>query len=242
MRLIIWFALVLAFGLAVDSAESSGTPVIAELFTSEGCSSCPPADALLDKFDRAQPVPNVHIIVLSEHVDYWNNLGWQDPFSSHQYSERQATYARRFGLDGAYTPQLVVDGKTELVGSDSRGASAAVSRAASGLKTPVRITSATREGSNAVITIEAGTTPHRADLWIAITGDRYTSAVRRGENTGRTLSHVSVVHTLKNIGDKRTARIPIDAKWTSTLRVIAFLQERNQGPIVGAAASVLPSP
>src|ERR1700756_2875229 len=127
------------FGIARAKPKSIGdatarTPVLVELFTSEGCSDCPPADALLGKLDRSQPVRNAQLVVLSEHVDYWNDIGWKDAYSSHEFSVRQGDYAHRFRLDGPYTPQMVVDGETQFVGSDERRAIETVEGAAKAAK------------------------------------------------------------------------------------------------------------
>src|SRR6202030_1914750 len=132
------------------------TPVLVELFTSEGCSDCPPADALLKKLDRSEPVRNAQLVVLSEHVDYWNDIGWKDPYSSHEFSVRQGDYAHRFRLDGPYTPQMVVDGETQFVGSDERRAIETIEGAAKAEKVPVTLSSVHLEGTIVAARVESG--------------------------------------------------------------------------------------
>jgi hypothetical protein len=141
------------------SEEIRRTPVLVELFTSEGCSSCPPADALLERLDRYQPVNGAELIVLSEHVDYWNDIGWKDPFSSHEYSERQSAYASQFGRGSIYTPQMVVDGHIEFVGSDERRATLAIESATKVRKIPVSISSSLSDEKTITLHIEAGALP-----------------------------------------------------------------------------------
>src|SRR5712692_8707553 len=124
---------------AAADKDATRVPVLLELFTSEGCSSCPPADRLLEILDEKQPVAGADLIVLSEHVDYWDRLGWKDPFSSSQYTARQQDYTNRYSFDGVYTPQLVVDGRYGFVGSDGREASSAIQKAIRDRKIPIAI-------------------------------------------------------------------------------------------------------
>ena len=137
------------------TSQSANISVVVELFTSEGCSSCPPADQLLAKLEAEQPIKNVEIIALEEHVDYWNDGGWMDPFSSDSATIRQYAYASAIGNGNAYTPQMVVDGQSEFVGSRERQARDAIEQAASRQKIDVSVTAGQQEADGALHSISA---------------------------------------------------------------------------------------
>ncbi|HTS30829.1 MAG TPA: DUF1223 domain-containing protein [Bryobacteraceae bacterium] len=225
----------LAWGGPVDPPALDRKPVLVELFTSEGCSSCPPADALLEKLDRSQPIPGAQIVVLSEHVDYWNHIGWADPYSSPAFSARQEQYARRFRTQGPYTPQMVVDGRSEFVGSDTRAAEAAIRAAIKQPKLEIRILESEAAPGIEVSPLPAGT-GHKAAVFAAIAADAGTQDVSRGENKGRRLHHVAILKELKQIGtvDDRTG-LKTNLRVESGMRLIVFVQEFGDGPVWGAA-------
>ena len=215
-------------------------PIVVELFTSEGCSSCPPADRLLLELQR-QSRPDAEIIVLSEHVDYWDFQGWKDPFSAKQFSDRQAQYAQLQLSDEVYTPQIFVDGHRGFTGSDSDKAIDELRNAAKAQKIDIRIEQVdSAAGSTRIrVTTAAG---KEADLILAITEDGLETKVARGENSGRFLAHTGVVRLLKKIGVSGSKEasaesvVNLDPSWKrEKLRAVAFLQ-RPSGLIVGAAA------
>lgn len=218
--------------LIAPLALHAASPVLVELFTSEGCSSCPPADALLAALEKTQPV-----IVLSEHVDYWNRLGWADPFSSAQFTQRQSQFAK----DGPYTPEMVVDGRAEFIGSDRAKALAAIAAAAQVPKASVSI--ALRE-DKLRIDIEGVPGKPDADVFVAITESGLRSNVARGENAGRELSHAGVVRRLVLAGHTKTtdfsAQIPVTLSpaWKpQNVRIVAFVEDRRSHAILGAAVT-----
>ena len=216
--------LVAATLLLGDQASAQPpTPILVELFTSEGCSSCPPADTLLRTLDSTQPIPGAQLIVLSEHVDYWDDLGWRDPYSSHAFTTRQQEYANRLGLASVYTPQMVVDGKVQFV----------------------RISSITVESHTVRARIETGPLSSKAEIFVALALEHATSQVLRGENGGHRLEHVAVVRMLTRIGQaaqgqafSKEVSLALDPS-DQPYRVIAFAQEQNQGRILGAAVESL---
>jgi len=221
-----WRCLGLCILLATATRAQTPAPVLVELFTSEGCSDCPPADRLLARLDG-------QAIVLSEHVDYWNQLGWKDPFSSALFSRRQESFCAELGAKGPYTPQMVVDGETEFVGSDAGRASAAIAKAARQPKAQV-----TLNRTAAGLDLQIASSPGGGDVWLALADDRDVSEVGAGENRGRRLEHVAVVRSLRKLGSvKRGGSYThlLELPAGAGQRVVVFVQQPAQGKILGAA-------
>jgi hypothetical protein len=237
----------LAAPIHSQTTLSNRTPVLVELFTSEGCSTCPPADALLAKLDRDQPIQNAEIIILGEHVDYWDNLGWHDRFSSHQYTERQNQYSARLNVDGVYTPQMIVDGTDQFVGNDAAHAQRAIVHAAQTAKLNLSLSKPVvdaRKVSASVSLPSSAPQPH-GDLYAALVDPIDTTDVRSGENGGHHLQHAGVVRSLQRIGTLKQLSIgplpfsltaPGDAK-LADMRVVVFAQQNGQGNILGAVTT-----
>lgn len=242
----------LAFGWDQKPAAGSRVPVVAELFTSEGCSSCPAADDLLRRFIEQQPVDGVEVIGLSEHVDYWDRLGWKDPFSSAQFTARQNAYARVFGSDRIYTPQLVINGRQEMVGSDEAAIRRALARAAATPQATITLSAslaATTASARIVIRdVPADANKNGLTVVAAIVEDDLVSDVTRGENARRRLRHAAVTRFIDTVGTLQPGTasgefsrdVAIDGGWRrDRLRVVAFVQNPRSRQIAGAAAAPL---
>jgi hypothetical protein len=229
---------------AAQATKDTEAPIVVELFTSEGCSSCPPADSFLKELSSISGV-----IVLSEHVDYWNREGWTDPFSSSAFTARQQEYARRLGSD-VYTPQMVVDGHVQFIGSDRGAAVAALREVAHVEKVKMTVT-ARVDGPHAAVHVDvapgngAAATLPDADVVVALTEDNLSTAVTGGENKGRRIDHTGVTRVLSTAGRTKRgaplgacdASLSLKSGWMAErLRVVTFLQSRKDGTILGAAS------
>jgi hypothetical protein len=250
-------AVAVCVAAASDSRFEAGvrTPILVELFTSEGCSSCPPADRFLEKLD-GQPLAGAEMIVLSEHVDYWNHIGWKDPYSARFYSERQSQYARRFGLDSVYTPQMVVDGSSEFGGGDSERANTAFGKALRIAKMPVHLSAVSIGKLNSVHAhVETGALDssygsRTAEVYTVLALNHAQSQVSAGENAGHRLEHVSVARKLVKItelkeGEHFSQDLEMKLEPRSdprNLRLIVFVQQAHQGRVLGAALAPVVAP
>lgn len=243
------FALSLALACTASFAFAQSavapSPVLVELFTSEGCSSCPPADAYLQRLDASQPIAAAQLIVLSEHVDYWNHDGWNDPFSAASFSARQADYVRSLRLSTAYTPQFVIDGSTDLRTDDPRQINQLFQHAAAIPKIPVRIASV-RLAAGALqgrIEADAASAARSSNVYLVLALNHAESQVLHGENGGRHLNHVAVVQQFVKLGTlQKGGKFAQDFQLSlkpgydpENLRLVVFLQEPATGKIVGSA-------
>jgi hypothetical protein len=222
-------------------------PVLVELFTSEGCSDCPPADALLAELDAKQFVPGADAIVLSEHVTYWDHQGWRDPFSLDAMTQRQEAYVRRFVLESAYTPQMVVDGTSQFVGSNGRALLAAVSKAAAAPKISLSIENARWDRGKVLFTVR-GDKMTGSTLVAVLAANATHSEVARGENAGRTLHHTAVVRALKElngaVADGRPLTLDSASKSQAnstdgSMRLVVFATDSRSGRVIAAAEQPL---
>lgn len=242
------YGLVLLVCLLASFARATSA-VLVELFTSEGCSSCPPADALLQSLDRTQPLEGAQLIVLSEHVTYWNHDGWVDRYSSDQLTDRQSDYVKHFGVDGDYTPEMVVDGESEFVAGNAPKTQQALEKARSDPKLAVRVSSVSIPSPDTLkARVEVDALPdsfkvRKAEVYIVIALRQAESQVAHGENGGKHLSHVNVVQKLTKIGNLEKGKSfadDVELKLSagdepSNIRVIAFVQQPGPGKILGSA-------
>jgi hypothetical protein len=228
--------------LMAGSASAQKT-VLVELFTSEGCSSCPPADALLKLVNGSQTNGGQLVVGISEHVTYWNSLGWADPYSSSAYTERQNAYSERFHLEGPYTPQMVINGAEQIVGSDRAALLQAVEKEDSeGPRMSLRIVSLSVAANTLTVNLAtSGDVPKQgADLMAVLADDSDRSNVLRGENSGRLLAHVAVARSITRVAKLKTAgdltvQIPIPASFQATQghHLILFAQTPGNGRVLG---------
>jgi hypothetical protein len=212
-------------GLSPVVANAAERPVVVELFTSQGCSSCPPANAYLNELSRGRR----DVLALAFHVTYWDRLGWKDPFSMEVATDRQAVYGRRFG-DGSYTPEMVVDGAAGIVGSDRDEVGSAIENAKRNGQTAAAV-SVTRNGEQLSIEVGAGSGSGRVLL---VGFDReHTTAIGRGENSGRTLVEANVVRSFRSVGQWSGAALRLNERFPQG-QDVAVVLEAPDGRIIGA--------
>lgn len=231
--------------MAPPGHQGLKNPIVVELFTSEGCSSCPPADEFVRKLDQQQPIPDAQLIVLSEHVDYWDHEGWKDSYSSSSLTDRQAEYERALGLNTSYTPQLIVDGADEIHLSEPQQIEKTLQREAARPKISVELAKVSIDpgsGLRAHVAADAGSSS-KGDVYVAVALNQVDSNVLRGENGGRHLVHTAVVVQLEKIGKLEKGQKfekEVQLKLRPGInplnsRVIAFVQAPGPGKLLGAA-------
>lgn len=225
----------LSFAVQEVAAGNSRPLTVVELFTSQGCSSCPPADAYLG--DLAQLDESEGILALSFHVDYWNNLGWKDPYSSADNTRRQRAYARYMDLRYVYTPQMVIQGALQATGSDRRTIQHQIKTARKMPRVDVRLT---RTGDSMQVTLAENGHPVTADVYMVVFDKEHTTKVKRGENRGKTITNRNVVRLVERIGawDGGAAKMssPLNRDGDACAVIV---QSPKSGTILGAAKIIL---
>lgn len=226
-----------------EPAKDKKTPVLVELFTSEGCSSCPPADRLLVSISGDQPYASVDAITLGFHVDYWDHGGWRDRFSSREYTKRQEEYSRQFGLGSTYTPQIVIDGAKEVVGNNKQNVGDAINAQTESAKAAIKLDV---KGESLSVAIDQIPEQKGSAVLLAVAESGLRSSVGGGENAGRTLEHASVVRELRQIGKidagqkaySAAITLPTNAEWkTDRVRYVVFVQDNSTLKVIGVAAT-----
>jgi hypothetical protein len=225
--------------MLAQNSTAARNPVVVELFTSEGCSSCPPADRLLARLQSQHTLAGAELILLGEHVDYWNDLGWKDRFAQHSFTERQEQYGRTLPAQ-VYTPQMVVDGHIDVAGNDDSAVERSITTAAKTEKAArVKLNwSAPDQLGVAVDGAEA-----HAGVLLFITEDNLSTQVKSGENGGTTLHHAAVVRELRRLGEttnssfQQSVKLTLDPQWQKlALRAIVLVQQQRSEKILGASA------
>jgi hypothetical protein len=225
-----------AIGGFTIPARAASRPVIVELFTSQGCSSCPPADAFLEEL-KATP----RVIALSLNVDYWDYLGWHDTLADKSYSQRQYDYARSRGDMDVYTPQMVVDGMSHYVGSNKSAVRAAIKRAQAATPALWVPMSCSDNDKEVVIQAEARDKSPEGTIWLLSIAPKVSVKIDRGENAGREISYYNVVRKLMPAGmwkgEALTLKLPKSGLLGPDCKAcVALLQSGDVGPVIGAAS------
>ena len=232
-----------------SQADHKTTPVLVELFTSEGCSSCPPADDFLARLNREQPLPGVTVIGIEEHVDYWNHDGWVDPYSSPEWTSRQVDYVEHFKDASPYTPQCVIDGQQSFVGTHAQQIVEAIRQNARQPQPEMAVTLETPADGALKVHVRVGKlspAPNDSvDIWLALAEKNVASSVDRGENAGKELRHSAVLRSLKKLGVAHgsgdaafegSAELKLNRQWKSeNVEAIVFAQKRKSKRILGVA-------
>jgi hypothetical protein len=228
-----------------NSPAASSRAVLVELFTSEGCSSCPPADEFLRQVNGQTTPSGTLIVGLSEHVTYWNSGGWRDPYSASVYTDRQDAYGSRLRLDSVYTPQAVVNGEAQVVGSDRKAILKAIDNSGPAPTLAVHIASAELSGNALTIrySVSGTTSGPKADIFAVVAADAASSKVLRGENAGHTLAHAAAARSLERIAtvqgatEEKTARVVLSTGVipSPSLHLVLFAQATGMGRIFSVA-------